>query len=94
MIDFSEDIDIVINRDSLGFGGENKPETAPSKKQTKKRLDALRIVCQQCVKKTILPTLKEAFSAAIPTILSWELIIDKSDPDEQTLMFRVSDCLS
>ncbi len=31
---FSEDIDIVINRDALGFGGDNAPEKAPSKKQT------------------------------------------------------------
>ncbi len=44
---FSEDIDIVINRDALGFGGDNKPEAAPSKKQTKKRLDALRVAWQQ-----------------------------------------------
>lgn len=26
---FSEDIDIVIDRDSLGFGGENSPDKAP-----------------------------------------------------------------
>ena len=31
-------IDIVINRGVLGFDGDNAPEAAPSKKQTKKRL--------------------------------------------------------
>lgn len=30
---FSEDIDIVIDRDFLGFGGEKSPEAAPSKSQ-------------------------------------------------------------
>ena len=39
---FSEDIDIVINRDALGFGGDMAPDRAPSKKQTRKRLDALK----------------------------------------------------
>ncbi len=28
---FSEDIDITIHRDALGFGGSNAPHTAPSK---------------------------------------------------------------
>ncbi len=32
---FSEDIDIVINRGVFGFDGDNAPEEAPSKKQTK-----------------------------------------------------------
>lgn len=41
---FSEDIDIVINRGTLGFDGSNAPEAAPSRKQTRNRLDALRTV--------------------------------------------------
>ena len=49
---FSEDIDIVINRGALGFDGGNAPQTAPSKKQMKKRLDALRAASEKCVKKT------------------------------------------
>src|SRR3989338_9232409 len=39
---FSEDIDIVIDRGALGFGGDNAPENAPSKKQTGKRLKELK----------------------------------------------------
>ncbi len=85
---FSEDIDIVINRDALGFGGDNKPETAPSKKQTKKRLEALRVACQRCVTETILPILKDALSAEISTELNWDLVIDVFDPDNQTLLFN------
>lgn len=38
---FSEDIDIVIDRDFLGFGGTEAPEDAPSNKQRLKRLEAL-----------------------------------------------------
>lgn len=40
---FSEDIDIVINRGVLGFDGDHAPETAPSKKQMKKRLEKVRL---------------------------------------------------
>jgi predicted nucleotidyltransferase component of viral defense system len=32
---FSEDIDIVINRDALGFGNDNAPDRAGSRKQTR-----------------------------------------------------------
>lgn len=42
---FSEDIDLTIGRDALGFGGENSPERAPSMKQQAKRLKALRAAC-------------------------------------------------
>lgn len=30
---FSEDIDIIVEKDILGFPGENTPDKAPSKKQ-------------------------------------------------------------
>jgi predicted nucleotidyltransferase component of viral defense system len=33
---FSEDIDIVINREFLGFGGADDPQDAPSNKQRAK----------------------------------------------------------
>ena len=36
---FSEDIDMVIHREALGISGDNDPETAPSRKQCKRRLD-------------------------------------------------------
>jgi len=84
---FSEDIDIVINRGVLGFDGGNAPETARSRKQTRNRLEALRMACRQCVEKTIRPALHEAISADIPTVFDWKLIPDPDDPDKQTLLF-------
>ena len=59
---FSEDIDIVINREALGFGGDMAPDLAPSKKQTRKRLDALKSATQDCVNKTLSPLLEETIS--------------------------------
>ena len=91
---FSEDIDIVINREALGFDETNSPETAPSRKQTRKRLDALRIACQECVDKRIKPELANSLSDRIPGELSWELVNDPDDPDLQTLLFMYPSALA
>lgn len=85
---FSEDIDIVINRAALGFDGDNAPESAPSKKQMRKRLDGLREACQKCIKEEIHPALQTAMAADLPGNLSWELVDDPSDRDGQTLLFN------
>jgi predicted nucleotidyltransferase component of viral defense system len=83
---FSEDIDIVINRDALGFGGDKAPDRAPSKKQTRKRLDALKVASQSCVNGTLMALLGEAISKEMPAGLSWQLDPDPDDPDGQTLL--------
>ena len=38
---FSEDIDLVVDKEALGFGGDAAPEKAPSKKKRRDRLEAL-----------------------------------------------------
>ena len=83
---FSEDIDIVIDRGVLGFGGGNAPQTAPSKKQTTKRLKALKEACQQTIRDKIQPALIEAISSELPGDLEWALEPDPDDPDGQTLL--------
>ena len=83
---FSEDIDIVINRDSLGFGGKMAPDQAPSKKQTRKRLDALKAASQQCVNQVLLPLLAGGISQEMPEALVWQIDPDPDDPDGQTLI--------
>jgi len=87
---FSEDIDIVINRDALGFGGDKAPDRAPSKKQTRKRLDALKAASQDCVNEKLLRLLAEAISQEMPAELSWQLYPDPDDPDAQTLLLAYS----
>jgi predicted nucleotidyltransferase component of viral defense system len=83
---FSEDIDIVIDRGSLGFGGDKAPDRAPSKKQTRKRLDALKAASQRCVNEVLLPLLRDAISQEMPAELLWQLDPDPEDPDGQTLL--------
>jgi len=84
---FSEDLDIVINREALGFGGANAPELAPSRKQTNKHLKALHEACKQCIEESIKPALLALLSTEIPASLVWDLVDDPTDPDGQTLLF-------
>ena len=83
---FSEDIDLTIGRDALGFGGENSPERAPSAKQQAKRLKALRDACGTLVRNTLLPRLSDCFTTRLDAE-GWQLTLDSDDPDGQTLLF-------
>jgi len=85
---FSEDIDIVIGRDALGFDGEEAPDQAPSKKQRRKRLDSLRKSCQECVNGEIQVLLRKVIEKTIPSGLEWTLEPDPNDNDNQTLLFK------
>ncbi len=62
------------------------PDRAPSKKQIRKRLDALKVASQDCINETVLPLLAEAVSQEMPAELSWHLDSDPDDPDGQTLL--------
>ena len=84
---FSEDIDIVIDRSALGYDGDHDPASAPSKKQTRKRLDALKSAAQQCVKEEIHSLLNASLEESLPSDLEWTLELDAKDPDEQTILF-------
>lgn len=52
---FSEDLDVVIDRDYLGFGGDRSPESASSHKQRAKRIDELKDACQRHIRDVLLP---------------------------------------
>lgn len=85
---FSEDLDIVIDRAPLGFDGDDAPEKAPSNKQKRKRLEALKAASQQCVESKIHTLLQDAVSNDLPSGLEWSISADPDDPDNQTLLFR------
>jgi hypothetical protein len=84
---FSEDIDIVINREFLGFGGADAPEHAPSNKQRVKRLDALMLAARHHIRDVLSPTLEQAIRRLLPSA-PWTLQVDADDPDAQTLLFH------
>lgn len=85
---FSEDVDLVIDRAWLGFGGAEAPEGAPSLKQRAKRLDALRVAAQRHIRTVLHPELMAQMQAHLGAQSSWALESDPDDPDAQTLLFH------
>jgi hypothetical protein len=84
---FSEDIDLIVDKEALGFGGDAAPDQAPSNKQRKARLEALMAACRQWVQ----GTLQSAFAARIAAALGdtgWKLEVDPDMPDGQCLLFH------
>ena len=91
---FSEDIDIVIDRHALGFAGGKSPDKAPSGKQTRKRLEALKEASQICVNEKLLPLLQDSFSRSLPVSSPWSITPDPNDHDKQTLLFAYPSAFS
>ncbi|GMV23483.1 MAG: nucleotidyltransferase [Acidimicrobiia bacterium] len=85
---FSEDIDIVIDREFLGFGGADAPEDAPSNKQRLKRLEALMAGAQVHIRDVLSPALEQEIRHLLPSKAAWTLEADADDPDDQTLLFH------
>jgi hypothetical protein len=84
---FSEDIDVSIDRGFLGFGGDNEPEAGGSNKEKQRRIDALRVACQQKIANELQPALDAAIKSKVRSDETWSLRTDTTDPDGQTLLF-------
>ncbi len=87
---FSEDLDIVVDREFLGFGSERSPERAPSKAQRRNRLTELKWECQRRMRLELKPALEARFAQLLPTFAERQLVVasDEEDPDRQTLLFE------
>jgi predicted nucleotidyltransferase component of viral defense system len=84
---FSEDIDLIVDKDVLGFGGEDAPDKAPSNKQRKARLEGLMDACRTWVQGSLQP----AFAARLGSVLGasgWKLEVDPDMADGQCLLFH------
>ena len=84
---FSEDIDLIVDKEVLGFGGDAAPDKAPSNKQRKARLEALMETCRRWVQ----DKLRTELAARIAETLGWDgwhLEIDPNMPDGQCLLFH------
>ena len=78
---FSEDIDVVIERAYVGFGGEEL-----SNNQRKRLVKT----CSQHIHQQLKPALEERMRQSLPA--GWALTVASKDedPDEQTLFFEYS----
>jgi hypothetical protein len=84
---FSEDIDIVVDRAMLGFGGDASPEKAPSNKQRRKRLDDLRDKCREWVQGPLNSALAERIKSVLGSE-GWKIEVDPAVEDGQCLLFH------
>ncbi len=82
---FSEDIDVVIDREFLGFGGAKSPENAASKKQASRLLEELKAACQLHIRDSLAPALAARIGVALPQ-MAIRLENDADDLDCQTLL--------
>lgn len=63
---FSEDVDLSLSRRDLGFADEHDPEqTGISKKEARRRLDALVAECQTVVREKLVPELRRDFASVL-----------------------------
>lgn len=85
---FSEDIDTVIAREFLGFGGGQGPETASSSNKRNERLEGLKAASQAYIRDVMRPELTERITKALPAGLNWRVADDPTDRDRQTLLFE------
>lgn len=84
---FSEDCDLSIEKGFFGFGDDKAPEKESSRKKRTAALDDLSAACSEYVQKSLLKSLKDDFSRHLKGEPAWELAVDKTDPDGQTLLF-------
>lgn len=81
---FSEDIDVSLSREWLGFAGERSPEQASSGKKQRERIENLAKACSHKIAAEILPALRARATAALGD-KGWFIAVDPDD--SQTLRF-------
>ncbi len=84
---FSEDIDLIIDKEILGFGGDAAPEKGSSNTQRRSRLENLMTAGRQWVQGILYP----ALASRIADILNqpdWKLEVDPDMADGQCLLFH------
>ncbi len=84
---FSEDIDLVVDKEVLGFGGDAGPDRVAGNKQRKTRIAALMTACRAWVQDSLQPSLAARIAATLGPD-GWTLEVDPDMPDGQCLLFR------
>ena len=82
---FSEDVDLSLSRRDLGFADDHDPEQAGiSKKEAKRRLDALISACVTTVREKLVPEIHQDFASVLGPH-GWSVELDPGD--SQTVLF-------
>ena len=91
---FSEDIDLAINFEMLGFTGSRHPTAAPSRTKRQRILDEMLIACCGYVAGEFLQLLANRFVSILgPAAGSWELRTRYLDKNSVLVEFAYPACL-
>ncbi len=85
---FSEDIDITLSRDFIGFDGENDPEGAETRSQKQARMKRLKKIARERVERGLLPELQSRVATDIPHGAADWVSLDTKDTDHATIAFN------
>ena len=88
---FSEDIDVTVFRDDIGYAASVEELEALSRKKRQASLDAIKAACRDYIHDTLFPQLgilvRAALSAAGIDSHPASMVVDDQDPDGHTLLF-------
>lgn len=83
---FSEDIDVSIEREFLGFGEDKNPEKLDSKKRQKHLIEEISKASSDYIQNRLLRELTASIASKLNTDEEWKVV---NDPDDsQTLLFH------
>jgi len=77
---FSEDIDLAVDWEMLGFIGERDPQGDLSKAKRNKLLSEMLEACKHYIASEFTDTLRERITAKLPVGMDWTLEVDPADP--------------
>lgn len=83
---FSEDIDVSIEREFLGFGEDKNPENLSSKSKQKALLDDISKASSHYIQNKLLNDLTTAIASRLKIDEEWKIVTDSDD--SQTLLFH------
>ncbi len=91
---FSEDIDLAINYEMLGFTGPRHPANAPSRNKRQELLGQMLIACRAYVQGDFLKLLTGQFAGVLGASNAWQLRTQPSEPNSAVVEFVYPPCLS
>ena len=83
---FSEDVDIVLDRHTLGFVGEQDPPNIAGTNKRNRKLDELVGKCSETVQGTVHNELRNSFRSVLGEA-DWKISEDPADADRQSILF-------
>jgi len=86
---FSEDVDVVIDREHLGFAGAKAPdEPGLGSKERDRRLESLLHACEAWIRGTLQPEFSQRCASLLKRERGWQLQQDTADASGQTLLLQ------